>query len=159
MPYAKLGIQIAKRVSERIKLFGPFISIESFLSPVEHEAFAHPKDLERYLSVTERAILDVPEINQLYGEEIWYHTSSFLSQADVMTALAPITTVRGDTFTIRALGETALDLSGNSVAKALCEARVQRLPSTVDPNDNLRTPNPDGYGRRFVCTSIQWIND
>lgn len=159
MPYAKLGIQIAKRVSERIKLFGPFISIESFLSPVEHEAFAHPKDLERYLSVTERAILDVPEINQLYGEEIWYHTSSFLSQADVMTALAPITTVRGDTFTIRALGETALDLSGNSVATALCEARVQRLPSTVDPNDNLRTPNPDGYGRRFVLTSIQWIND
>lgn len=159
MPYAKLGVQIAKRVSDRIKLFGPFISIESFLSPVEDAAFAHPKDPGRYLSVVEQAIIDVPEINQVDGEEIWYHTSSFLSQADVMTALAPISTVRGDTFTIRALGEAALDISGDSVATALCEARVQRIPITVDPNDSLRTPEPDGYGRRFIFSSIQWVND
>lgn len=159
MSYPKLGAQIARRVADRIQLFGPFASIESFLAPVQDIAFAHPKDSDRYLSVVERAILDVPEINQSEGEDIWYHTSSFLSQADVMTALAPIVTVRGDTFTIRAFGETALDPSGKSTATAICEARVQRLPSTVNPNDNIRTPVPFGYGRRFVLTSMQWLSD
>ena len=136
-----------------------FTSIESFLAPVPDIAFAHPKDPERYLSVIERAILDVPEINRLDGEEIWYHTSSFLSQADVMTALAPITTARGDTFTIRAFGEAALDISSERVATALCEARVQRIPITVDPSDILKTPDSDGFGRRFIFTSIQWVDD
>ena len=159
MSYTDLGKQIALRVAQRIQLLGPFTSIESFLSPVEHTDFAHPQDPAQYLSVIERAILDVPEINQSAGEDIWYHTSSFLSQADVMTALAPIASVRGDTFTIRALGQTDLDISGESVATAICEARVQRLPTTVDLNDSVQTPDPDGYGRRFVITSIKWLND
>ena len=159
MSYSELGIQVAERVAQRIQLLGPFTSIESFLSPVEHADFVHPHDPDQYLSVIERAILDVPKINKSAGEEIWYHTSSFLSQADVMTALAPIASVRGDTFTIRALGQTDLDISGGNVATALCEARVQRLPNTVDPNDPVKTPDPNGYGRRFVLTSIKWLND
>jgi len=159
MSYTELGTQIAQRVASRIQLLGPFTSIESFLSPVEHTDFIHPQDPAQYLSVIERAILDVPEINQSAGKDIWYHTSSFLSQADVMTALAPIASVRGDTFTIRALGQTDLDISGGNVATAVCEARVQRLPTTVDLNDSVQTPDPDGYGRRFVLTSIKWLND
>ena len=159
MSYTELGTQIAQRVASRIQLLGPFTSIETFLSPVEHTDFTHPQDPAQYLSVIERAILDLPKINQSAGEDIWYHTSSFLSQADVMTALAPIASVRGDTFTIRALGQTDLDISGESVATAICEARVQRLPTTVDLNDSVQTPDPDGHGRRFVITSIKWLND
>ena len=159
MSYTDLGRKIALWVAQRIQLFGPFTSIESFLSPVEHADFKHPHDPDQYLSVIERAILDTPAINKSAGEEIWYHTSSFLSQADVMTALAPIASVRGDTFTIRALGQTDLDTSGDSVATALCEARVQRLPNTIDPSDPVKTPDPSGYGRRFVLTSIKWLNE
>lgn len=157
-PYLDLGQAIAARVSERIRSLGPFPSVESFLSPVELDPFEDPKDPSRYLSVIERAILDVDSINLSDAGEIWHHTSNFLSQADLLTHIAPIAAVRGDTFTIRAAGISEPALNTSAPAQAICEATVQRLPTTVDPGDDDRTPDENGFGRRFIITDLRWIS-
>ncbi len=84
-----------------------------------------------------------------------------VSGAHVLAMLAPILTVRGDTFTIRAYGEARNPVTGATLAEAWCEAEVQRLPDYVDPGDALEaTPTrPDNvmYGRRFIVTSFRWL--
>ena len=159
-PYRRLGNAIAERVSERIRLLGPFVSIEEFLAPVKLDSFRDPNDSTIYLSAMERAILDVAEVNQTNsGADIWHHTSSFLSQADVMTGLAPVATTRGDTFVIRSVGRSQTDLQGNDIATVICEARIQRIPEVLNPSDDVVTPSNTGFGRKFVIASMRWVTE
>ena len=159
-PYRKLGNAIAERVGERIRLLGPFVSIEEFLAPVESDSFRDPNDSTSYLSAMERAILDVAEVNQTdSGADVWHHTSSFLSQADVMTGLAPVATTRGDTFVIRSVGRSQTNLQGNDIATVICEARIQRIPEVLDPSDDVVTPSNTGFGRKFVIVSQRWVTE
>ena len=159
-PYNKLGDAIALRVGERIRLLGPFVSIEEFLAPVESDSFRDPNDSTSYLSAMERAILDVAEVNQTdSGADVWHHTSSFLSQADVMTGLAPVATTRGDTFVIRSVGRSQTNLQGNDIATVICEARIQRIPEVLDPSDDVVTPSNTGFGRKFVIVSQRWVTE
>ena len=89
-------------------------------------------------------------------------TPGWLTQADLLTALGPFITVRSDTFTIRAYGE-ALDPEGKVLARAWCEAVVQRVPDLIDadPNDNATelpldlTPINARFGRRFEIISFR----
>ena len=55
-----------------------------------------------------------------------------VTQANVLRNIAPRLTARSDTFRIRGYGEVT-DADGNIIAKATCEAVVQRLPEYVDP--------------------------
>ena len=87
----------------------------------------------------------------------------WLTQADVLQVIGPALTTRSDTFRIRAFGE-ALDAKGNSVAKAYCEAIVQRVPSYLDPSNlpsargiELSTLNKT-YGRQFQIVSFRWLS-
>lgn len=86
-----------------------------------------------------------------------------LSQGDLMMALAPVVSVRGDTFRVRAYGE-ARDAAGEVTATAWCEALVQRVPEYVDPVDRPETPPGEleshanrQFGRRLVMTSFRWL--
>ena len=89
-------------------------------------------------------------------------TPGWLTQADLLTALGPFITVRSDTFTIRAYGE-AKDTEGKVLARAWCEAVVQRVPDLLDPdpNDNATelpldlTPVNARFGRRFEIISYR----
>ncbi len=88
---------------------------------------------------------------------------SFLSQGDLMMALAPVVTVRGDTFRLRAYGESRSS-TGEVLASAWCEATVQRLPDYIDPVDpsdalpgELRELNKT-FGRRFEITTFRWLS-
>lgn len=89
-----------------------------------------------------------------------------LTQDDLLGALAPIATVRGDTFKIRANGE-ATRADGNGVlARAWCEAVVQRVPDFVDSKDaaetvlaSLTSPANVTFGRRFNLVSLRWLNE
>jgi hypothetical protein len=88
-----------------------------------------------------------------------------VTQANVLRVLAPRLTARSDTFRIRAYGEVR-DADGNIIAKATCEAIVQRLPEYVDSNNNepwdegatLNTINQT-YGRRFEIRSFRWLDE
>lgn len=89
---------------------------------------------------------------------------TMITQGDLMAALAPIATVRGDTFKIRAYGEATTPDGGTVTARAWCEAVVQRVPGFVDPTDeaetsfdNLTNVNKT-FGRRFEMVSFRWLN-
>lgn len=89
-----------------------------------------------------------------------------ITQGDLMAALAPIATVRGDTFKIRAYGE-ALDATGKIItARAWCEAIVQRVPDYVDPADapevalsDLTSQVNKDFGRQFRIVSFKQLSE
>lgn len=85
----------------------------------------------------------------------------WLMQADILDPLGPFLVVRGDTFRIRGYGE-ATDASGNVVARAWCEAVVQRNPEWLDPAEDAATwpvklPRNQRFGRRFTPVSFRWL--
>jgi hypothetical protein len=93
-------------------------------------------------------------------------TPGWLTQGDLLTALGPFITVRSDTFTIRGYGE-ATDASGRVLARAWCEAVVQRVPDLLDPiqDDNATelpldmTPVNARFGRRFEVVSFRDLSE
>ncbi len=76
-------------------------------------------------------------------------------QSQILQAIAPVITPRGDTFTVRAYGEYKNQMTGNT-AKAYCEAVVQRVVSPVDPTDDIIKPEGE-FGRRFKIISFRWL--
>ncbi|MDB6080066.1 MAG: hypothetical protein JWO82_3813 [Akkermansiaceae bacterium] len=86
-----------------------------------------------------------------------------ITQGDLLMALAPVITVRGDTFRIRTYGESR-DSDDKVVASAWCEAIVQRIPDYVDPADQPEITGNDlkqvnqNFGRRFEIVSFRWLS-
>jgi hypothetical protein len=88
---------------------------------------------------------------------------AFLTQGDVLSLIGSRITVRADTFRIRAYGETR-DASGTKIlARAWCEAVVQRVPEWIDSSDpphagftSLNEINTI-FGRRFDIVSFRWL--
>jgi len=92
-----------------------------------------------------------------------------LSQANLLTALGPQIAVRSDTFVIRTYGDVR-DASDKIIAKAWCEAVVQRVPEYVDPADapeaqdgwptsaNTLAPANVLFGRRLEIVSFRWLD-
>ncbi|MBW2704609.1 MAG: hypothetical protein JRF33_27650 [Deltaproteobacteria bacterium] len=83
--------------------------------------------------------------------------------------------MRDDTFRIRAYGESN-DASGKVLARAWCEAIVQRTPEYCDSTNDAEVPareidangrfsdNPDltssnrRFGRKFRIESFRWLS-
>jgi hypothetical protein len=100
----------------------------------------------------------------------------WLTQADILQVIGPVISARSDTFRIRSSSET-LDASGRVVARAWCEAIVQRVPEFVDSTNLPETPltirDANGnflrenssltpvnrrFGRRFEIVSFRWLH-
>lgn len=91
-----------------------------------------------------------------------------------MRPIANTLSVRDDTFRIRAYGEVR-NASQNTIARAWCEAVVQRMPgysdSSNDPTVPARIMTADGafspnsaltdvnrrFGRKFKIESFRWL--
>ena len=87
----------------------------------------------------------------------------YLTQGDILSSLGSVIAVRSDTFRIRSYGE-AVDPSNKVIARAWCEAVVQRVPEFVDPADrpevaieSLKDANKR-FGRRFEVTGFRWLS-
>jgi hypothetical protein len=99
----------------------------------------------------------------------------YVIQSDLLKPIANTLNVRDDTFSIRAYGES-LDANGNVLARAWCEAVVQRIPNYVDPtnspdvsattltpagvfaiNNELRPIN-QRFGRQFQIKNFRWLD-
>jgi hypothetical protein len=92
-----------------------------------------------------------------------YGLPGWTRQADVLRPLAPILSVRDDTFTIRAHGD-ARDKDGKILSRATCEAVIRRTRDYVDPVDDAgiaTVPTSQinkAFGRRFEIVSFRWLN-
>ena len=85
-----------------------------------------------------------------------------ISQGDVLSAIGSRIAVRADTFRIRGYGETR-DTTGKILARAWCEAIVQRVPDYVDPTDRPYTEYAKmgevnkKFGRHYQIVSFRWL--
>ena len=91
-------------------------------------------------------------------------SASYLMQGDVLQSLAPILQVRSDYFKIRTCGET-LDASGKVIARAWCEAYVQRTSNYSDPQDpsyknptELASTTNKTFGRHYEVVCFRWLS-
>jgi len=88
----------------------------------------------------------------------------WLTQADVLQVIGPVLSARSDTFRIRAYGESLDPETGEPVARAWCEAIVQRMPEYVDGTNKMTerpsnlTPVNAKFGRRFQTVSFKWLS-
>jgi len=153
-----LAAQIVALVRARHAASGPFRSLAEFLSPA-------PDTLDAaggQISLLEKAIADAAINVDAAGNPIEF-SSQFLTQGDIMTALAPVLFPRSDTFVIRTYGEAVNPTTAASEGKAWCEAIVQRTPDYFDPTQDATVVPPDlnlanqTYGRRFKVVSFRWL--
>jgi hypothetical protein len=92
-----------------------------------------------------------------------YGVPGWIRQADILRPLAPVLSVRDDTFTIRAYGDS-LDDNGNVIATAWCEAVVKRTRDFSDSSDAADSIKPPAnsmnmtYGRHYEVVSFRWLN-
>ena len=174
----ELALAMVKQVRSR----GPFLSIADFIN----RRLGNDKDLalsgplqsalddpavsinaafregERSLSVAEATSQGFPFPEAEAGAKA-VTAPGYVKQADLLTTLGPLVSVRGDTFVIRSYGE-ARDASGKNVlARAWCEATVQRVPDYLDPSDKAYAAVPKSkanliFGRRFNIISFRYLN-
>ena len=181
--------ELANAIVKQVRLRGPFTSLADFVN----RRPGNDKDLA--LSGAIQSALDDPDVSINEG----YRSGSralpagsasgngnpeseagpkavgapgYVKQGDILTAIAPLITVRGDTFLVRAYGD-ARDKSGNIIARAWCEAVVRRMPEYVDPADPAvpktlpsewtqpppapQVPANLTFGRRMEIVSIRWL--
>lgn len=153
-----LAIEIVRLLKTRATARGPFRTLEEFLSP--QAGLGTPSLLE---AAIEAAALNADEIKPLdnvplsggaYGAGL---SSLTLTQADILTALAPYLRARSDTFLIRAYGETINPATDEIMGAVWLEATVQRFPQTVAAGDNIEKP-AGAFGRRFKIISFRWLS-
>ena len=93
-----------------------------------------------------------------------YGIPGVVKQADILTPIAPYLSARSDTFLIRTYGDS-LDASGKVVARAWCEAEIQRDATFVDPSDapetatTLLKPINKIFGRHYRMVSFRWLTE
>lgn len=176
--------QLAEAIVRQVKLRGPFRSLGEFVN----RRRSTDVEMARYGAL--QAALEDPkvDINKSYrgsGNEVttaniagtrykfpaaalgsrFQGTPAYISQADILTPIAPIIQARSDTFVIRGYGEAKAS-NGSILARANCEAVVQRVPDYVDALDNpevaenlLKSSVNRVFGRRFVVKSFRWLAD
>jgi hypothetical protein len=93
------------------------------------------------------------------------HVPGHVKQGDILTTLGTKFTPRSDTFTIRAYGESR-SANGTLLAKARCEAVVQRNADYIDPADqrhtlpaSLTSEANKRFGRKFTLLSFRWLSE
>jgi hypothetical protein len=93
-----------------------------------------------------------------------YGAPGVVKQGDILTPIAPVLSARSDSFIIRAYGES-VDAEGKVLARAWCEATVERDKHFIDTHDAPETPIAnlsedvnETFGRRYVMASFRWLH-
>jgi len=174
--------KLAERIVVEVKARGPFKSMAEFVNrkpdgtqeqqrkgalQAAIDSIANdtlPTNIGRVALSPEGTNFDP---NVIKGENQTAGHASYLLQGDVLQSLAPVMQVRSDYFRIRTCGE-ALDKNNKVIAKAWCEAFVQRMPEYVDSSNEGDKPEVDfeqlksqtniSFGRRFQVVSFRWLS-
>lgn len=165
---------LASYLVDEIRVRGPFLSLAEFVNrrissnrnlnnTGALQAAINRSRLNNNANQSSFNTTPYPNRENLPMANTGMNIPGWLSQADVLTHLAPSLTARSDTFVIRSQGE-ALGPDGKVLATVMLEAVVQRVPSWVDPADDPATRiNELGseankkFGRRFEILSVREI--
>lgn len=176
--------ELANAIVNQVKLRGPFLSLSEFINRrLDDYSAAEPYALKGAL----QAALDDPSVSinanfrsprRILDDEtsaitfafpaaatgpIAYGSMPYVDQADVLQHFAEQLSPRGDTFIVRSYGD-ALDPSGKVIARAWCEAVVQRAPEYSDPSNEPHekqatlTPANRDFGRKMKIISFRWLH-
>lgn len=187
--------ELATAIVDQVKLRGPFFGLADFVNRrlVNGDA-GKVGALQAAIDATSiNADYSAKPSNAVYPDQTILApkaagTPQFVSQADLLTSLAPALTARGDTFTVRALARHSDSNQVVSSQKVL-EVVIQRTPELLSgPQDPSATevldfvqpktleyedtdglisqwePNPNiedldrRFGRRFRIISQRWLN-
>ena len=173
--------ELAQHVVEQIKERGPFLSLAEFVNRRPE----NDRDMA-LKGLLQAAIDETATINERFEADSRINAAAdmaadgyafpqameglsatgapgFLTQGDILSSVGSVIAVRSDTFRIRGYGE-AIDTDKNILARAWCEAVVQRMPEFVDPED---LPSADiattkdvnkRFGRRYLVTGFRWLS-
>ncbi len=179
---------LAQKIVEQVRLRGPFLSLSEFVNrqlsdnkdlalagAVQSALNALTEDPMAELRNPAKSLSDntmPPSDPKLAGVDYKfpeaaagssaYGAPGWIRQADVLRPIAPVLSVRDDTFTIRAYGDT-LDTSGKVVAKAWCEAVVKRTRHFTNRSDAADMADPPVtsinavFGRDYEIVSFRWL--
>jgi type II secretory pathway pseudopilin PulG len=183
---------LAEKIVGQVKLRGPFLSLSEFVNrqlstdtdlalagaiQTALDALTADSSLNPFETMQNESVAsetkpfgndpNAPNAGYVFPEAAVGHNTyglpGWTRQADVLRPLAPILSARDDTFTIRAYGESQA-ADGTVLARAWCEATVQRSREFIDPTDesDITTvptkPVNQTYGRRFKVISFHWLN-
>jgi hypothetical protein len=184
--------ELAEAMVEQVRLRGPFLSVSDFINrrlDASNTALALKGALQaaidntsinegfrsntREFSAQETSFISAAFPDALEGP-IAYGSSPYVDQADLLKNFPAQLTPRGDTFVIRAYGDSR-DPDGNVIARAWCEAVVQRVPEYVEQDSNgdgtidSRDDQPHEaqaeldpanarFGRELKIVSFRWLN-
>jgi hypothetical protein len=178
--------QLAENIVGQIRARGPFLSLSEFVNrqlsndpqlaiagaiqTALNQLSTHAS-LNPFQNIQNESVpsLANPPGNHgyIFGEAAMGHNTyglpGWTRQADILRPLAPTLSVRDDTFTIRAYGD-ARDSNGKIIARAWCEATIQRKRDFIDLADPAQiSPQPispinQRFGRKFQLMSFRWLN-
>jgi hypothetical protein len=173
--------ELAKAIVREVRKRGPFLSLADFVNrrPGNDKSIARAGAIQSALDSKEVAINEAyntgnrasnpggqgrgyafPEAEQ--GPAA-YGIPGVVKQADILTPIAPYLSARSDSFLIRAYGD-CVDGDGKILARAWCEAEVQRGVDFVDSVDEPTKaiaqlqPINQSFGRRYRVTSFRWLH-
>ncbi|MGB6222814.1 hypothetical protein [Haloferula sp.] len=168
--------KMAEELVEEVRKRGPFLSLAEFVNRrVSKDELALKGALQEAI---DRSGLNESALESSFSVASYEGSSQdnitpnntavgipgYLTQADVLKSIAPVISVRSDTFTVRGYGDSR-DASGKVIAKAWAEATVQRYPEFIDESDPAFAPIDEineinqRFGRRLRITSFRFIPD
>lgn len=178
-------VRLADAIVEEVKLRGPFLSVADFVNrrladdatgrvgalqaAIDraglNAAFESEFPLNNDESLSDYRHPDNIEDSTRLEQQLKPRTKAwgvpgFLTQGDLLASLGPVLSARSDTFVIRAYGDST-DASGRVIARAWCEAVVQRYPEPLDADSSGLNPSDPGgsrdFGRRLKIVSFRWL--
>lgn len=99
----------------------------------------------------------------LKPNSVFWGVPGYLTQGDILQVIGSSLRPRSDTFLVRGYGES-VDARGNVLARAWCEAVVQRTPEPINPDNSGLNPVEStdrgfvDFGRRFRQVSFRWLS-
>jgi hypothetical protein len=173
--------QLARGIVKEVRKRGPFLSLADFVNrrPGSDKDLARAGAIQCALDSkdvninsawqeSDRAISSAVSKRFAFPEAedgpSGYGMPGIVKQGDILTPIAPILSARSDSFIIRTYGES-VDKDGKVLARAWCEATVERSKNFVDTADapetviaSLKSEANKTFGRRYEMTSFRWLH-